>query len=301
MSALQDETHPPPEWESYTDIPVGEVLRRARTYYNLSLKDVADALRIRAGQLAAVEEGRTETLPGRVYAIGFVRAYAEYLGLDGNRMVHLFKSQSGGTRVRPELHFPAPASESKVPNFYILGGSFAVLVALLGIVSIWSMGGSNGISGIPSVASITGGGAQATPSEQPPLEDAMAEVLVRVADETRADSAAGAQAVPSGRIVIKVIDSVWVEIRNAQHKPLLSRILKPGDSYIVPDEPGLKMDMGNAGALEFIVDGQPVPKLGAVGDVKRAVPLEADLLKMTASPVAPAAGMPAVQVPAGTR
>src|SRR5690606_13898422 len=110
---------------NYADLPVGEILRRGREHYNLSLNDVEAALRIRASQLGAIEQGRLDLLPGRVYAVGFVRAYAEYLGLDGGRIVQLFKAQSGESRKSPELHFPVAASESKVPNKFMLAGALA--------------------------------------------------------------------------------------------------------------------------------------------------------------------------------
>lgn len=123
--------HPEQDWAQFTDMPVGEVLRRTREYYGLSLEDVEKSLRIRASQLAALEEGRVDQLPGRVYAIGFVRSYAEFLGLDGDKMIHLFKAQAVGGASKPELHFPVPASESKLPHAFILIGSFIAMVGLL--------------------------------------------------------------------------------------------------------------------------------------------------------------------------
>ena len=87
----------------HTDMPVGEILRRTRTHYGLNLQQVEQILRIRASNLEALETGDVSQLPGRVYAIGFVRAYAEYLGLDGDKMVHLFKQQSVGDKKKIDL------------------------------------------------------------------------------------------------------------------------------------------------------------------------------------------------------
>lgn len=129
----QPSNQPNQDWTNFTDLPVGEILRRTRAYYNLQIEDVEGALRIRASQLLALEEGRIDQLPGRVYAIGFVRAYAEFLGLDGDKMVYLFKAQLIGNKAKPELSFPAPASESKLPNPFILLGSFAGLALVLGV------------------------------------------------------------------------------------------------------------------------------------------------------------------------
>ena len=119
----------------HTDMPVGEILRRTRFHYGQSLQQIESILRIRASQLEALEQGDVAKLPGRVYAIGFVRSYSEYLGLDGDKMVHLFKEQSVGRKAKPDLSFPVPASESKVPNLAIIAGSLFGFVVLVGFVA----------------------------------------------------------------------------------------------------------------------------------------------------------------------
>ena len=55
----------------------GDLLRQQREALGLDLDDVAAALKIKPGYLAALEAGRPDLLPGPVYAIGFVRAYAK--------------------------------------------------------------------------------------------------------------------------------------------------------------------------------------------------------------------------------
>ena len=55
---------------SFTDLPVGEILRRTRVHYKQSVEDIERALRIRASQIKAIETGDLEQLPGRVYAVG---------------------------------------------------------------------------------------------------------------------------------------------------------------------------------------------------------------------------------------
>ncbi len=60
---------------------------------------------------------------------------------------------------------------------------------------------------------------------------------------------------------------------------LVTRLLRVGDSYAVPNRKGLKLSTGNAGALEILVDGITVPAIGADGEVRRNVALEADKLK----------------------
>src|SRR5690606_34117926 len=79
--------------DHYTDLPVGEVLRRARLGFGMEIPYASSRLNIRPEHLDAIEEGDASRLPGRVYAIGFVRAYADFLQLDADKIVYMFKSQ----------------------------------------------------------------------------------------------------------------------------------------------------------------------------------------------------------------
>ncbi len=66
---------------------IGEMLRSRRKELNMSLKDVENSTSIRSGYLQAIEEGQMERLISPIYAQGFVKQYAIYLGLDGERLV----------------------------------------------------------------------------------------------------------------------------------------------------------------------------------------------------------------------
>ncbi|MFQ5763660.1 MAG: RodZ domain-containing protein, partial [Rhodospirillales bacterium] len=90
------------------------------------------------------------------------------------------------------------------------------------------------------------------------------------------DGAQGAQ----GRIVVRARTNSWIQVRDdAGGQLLVTRLLRAGDSYAVPDRPGLKLSTGNAGALEILVDGEPVPAIGEEGTVRRNVALDAEKLK----------------------
>ena len=67
-------------------IRIGETLRRERERQGLSFEQVAAELRIRPHYLRMLEEGRLDALPGAAYARGFVREYANFLGLDGDAL-----------------------------------------------------------------------------------------------------------------------------------------------------------------------------------------------------------------------
>ena len=108
---------------------IGSVLRTARVQAGLELRDVAAMLKIRYVFMLAIEEGRYHELPGTAYAVGFVRAYADYLGLDCDAVVRRFKEEVANKVSQPGLYFPTPVPEGRVPGGTIL--LFSVVLACL--------------------------------------------------------------------------------------------------------------------------------------------------------------------------
>ncbi len=108
---------------------VGATLAGMRQRMGLTREDVASALRIRIPYLKAMEEGRFHDLPGAAYASGFVRGYAEYLGMDGNEMVRRFKMESGARfRTDQSLNMPSVPTEERIP-----GGAIIFIVLILAV------------------------------------------------------------------------------------------------------------------------------------------------------------------------
>ena len=86
---------------------VGAVLRQKRESFRQDLDTVAGQLHIRLSYLQAIEDGRFKDLPGMTYASGFVRSYADYLGLDGEEMVRRFREEIAGMNRQVQLVFPS--------------------------------------------------------------------------------------------------------------------------------------------------------------------------------------------------
>ncbi len=81
------------------------------------------------------------------------------------------------------------------------------------------------------------------------------------------------------RIVLRARDTVWMRVRNQSGQTWLSRELHPGETWAVPNAPGLLFSTGNAGLTEIIVDGTTSAPLGRPGEVIRDVPLDAETIK----------------------
>ena len=308
----------------------GDLLRQQREALRLDLDDVAAALRIKPDYLAALEAGRPDLLPGPTYAIGFVRTYSDYLGLDGGEILRRFKAESAGLDAKPDLAFPMPLGERSIP------GGGMLLVALILVFcgyGTWyylstversrpervaelpnellpltstqrtsepatlppapaaaetqppaasraefrmptptnSGLGSTGESVLappaapPAQATALSTGASTLPPAPPP-------VLIGLAPTTQGDGPRDDGVVGGTvRIVIRATAESWIKIRDANQTVLREGFLKAGETYDVPDRPGVSMRTGNAGGLNITVDGKPVPPIGGMGAVKNVL------------------------------
>ena len=109
---------------------VSEVLRARRIECGLEVSHVAQVLRIRQPVLIAIENGQFDQLPGAAYAVGFVRSYGTYLGLDAEALVLRFKAETEEASRRPALEFPLPIRDSRVPT-----GPLLVICVLLAVIT----------------------------------------------------------------------------------------------------------------------------------------------------------------------
>ena len=416
-----------PVLEGERHFSVGRQLRETRETYELDLREVASSLRIRPFYLEAIEDTRYEDLPGAAYAIGFVRAYADFLRLDSEELVERFKAEVSGLETRRSLQFPVPPQEGRVPGIALL--LVAVLLAALGYgvwyylgqedrvfserveplpedlaeliedaepvelapvepepvepepvaadpvqaapeaiveepeaassdqeapagsgpdaISSEAMTDPNEVAGDPGAipegaepGSAVSERVDALPEDAAPMEsgpamesepamesgpamDPEAELLAQ--DQTGAPSLAedipgeaaveevqapaippveeeeaaappapvrnGEEALPEGRVYGAVDQEVrvvltaerdsWIEVRDADGRLIISRVLRQGDSFRVPDREGLVMMTGNAGGLLIAVDGENLPRLGEQGEVRRNLPLSPDGLRQT--------------------
>lgn len=113
---------------------IGQALKAVREAQHLSLEEVAEATRIRRGYLADLEAMRLDRLPSRPFTIGYVRAYAEALGLDGEVAVERLKAEE------PVLDEPlrAPVGVSEVSDPRVAAIVVAVVVLLAAII-LWNV------------------------------------------------------------------------------------------------------------------------------------------------------------------
>ena len=130
---LQDEMESVEEKEEKRP-NVGELLKATRERLGEELKSIAEDLRIRYQYLCAIEESRYDDLPGVTYAIGFIKSYSEYLGLNGEEVVKLFKQETA--KMQPQKMSEKPSSS---PEKFFPVTNYAIIIAVVLFLSylIW--------------------------------------------------------------------------------------------------------------------------------------------------------------------
>jgi cytoskeleton protein RodZ len=127
---------------------VGALLFAARTAGGHALEDIAAALNIRAEHLRALEEGWWDELPSQAYALGFLKSYARFLGLDAAEMVSRYRAENGHMEsdvVAPCRRFsPQPIEESRIPRTPIV--LMSAFLALAGYCGWYFLEGSQYIA-----------------------------------------------------------------------------------------------------------------------------------------------------------
>jgi cytoskeletal protein RodZ len=128
---------------------IGEVLERRRLERGLSLEEVEEATRIRTRYLEGLEREDYSFLPDEVYVRGFLKTYADYLGLDGAGLARELKErrasrrerQAGGherPRTRSELERPIlqPGGVAGTRRRGVSGATVATIVVVLILLTV---------------------------------------------------------------------------------------------------------------------------------------------------------------------
>jgi hypothetical protein len=134
---------------------VGRILREARKRREVELSAVEAATRIRPRFLRAIENEEWDVLPGGVYTRGFIRTYAAYLGLDGDRLAEDYRRDvegAGGGREpvveqTPVVATGASGGRRPVSRAGWIAVGAVVLIAVLAIVALPEGGGGGGSGG----------------------------------------------------------------------------------------------------------------------------------------------------------
>jgi cytoskeleton protein RodZ len=134
---------------------IGNSLREARLRQGLEFPEIEHATKVRSKYLRALEDEQFEILPAQTYIKGFLRTYAEYLGLDGQLYVDEYNSRYVGLEEESPLR--ASVRQPTRPERRLAGG--VVLAVLAGIavvtalvIAAWKFGGGSSSPTTPPAA-----------------------------------------------------------------------------------------------------------------------------------------------------
>lgn len=217
------------------DTGVGATLREARKRRKVDLSDVEAAIKIRVRYLQALENEEWDALPGGAYTRGFIRTYAIYLGLDGDRLAEDYRrdiAPPGGERV-PKRVEPVPTGMPggpRVPSRVLIAAVCLLLVAI--VVGI----------------ALAGGGGSSSSTE--------ASKEGRGQTGQRQKQAAGT-AKPGVAMRLAATGEVWVCLLDADRRPLVNgQILDEGAEAGPFRSDGFEVAFGNGSVKMFVDDRQ---------------------------------------------
>jgi hypothetical protein len=230
---------------------LGSSLREARVRRGVELAQVAAETRIRTAYLQALEDERFELLPGSVYAKGFLRAYADFLGLESQLFVEEYKA-----RFSAEAPAAPPQLELRPWPLRRYGLAAAVLLlALAGALLAWQLSGSSPRPARTGAASAAAAGASAPATPRP------------ARPATRRASRPAKPAVAN--LVLRATRGpCWLSVRQRSERGrhLFEGTLEPGASRRFADGP-LWIRIGAPWNLEASLAGRRLPLPPTVANV----------------------------------
>lgn len=274
---------------------VGQVLRARRLSLGLEEAAIASRLKIRRDQVAAIEACNYASLPGRAYALGYIRSYAGLVGLDADAIIEAFKSEAAAQQLGkpPVLVFPDTPGPRGWPTGRLLAAGGVAAALLYGLVHLLSPAPAPVAAPLPAESSVTVVDAAPVP---PPVRvpappsvatPAASAAPLAVPSVPAPASQIGAPALPvpavpvparAARITLTATAPTYVQVKDpslpAAQSILVARLLVPGETFAAPDREGLLLLTGNAGGLRIDVDGRNAGALGKSGEVIRRLPLD---------------------------
>lgn len=136
---------------------IGNSLREARLRQRIDFPELEQATKIRAKYLRALEQEQFEVLPAQTYVRGFLRSYAEYLGLDGQLYVDEYTSrfvagEEGDRPVRPRRSSARPRQHRRVETSVLLAALAAIALLTGLVIAAWKFGGGSSQPAIPNLS-----------------------------------------------------------------------------------------------------------------------------------------------------
>ena len=248
---------------------IGDLLRRERERQNLSIKDIEKATSIRALYIDAIEKGEYKTLPGEVYAKGFVRNYANYLELNANEIVNAFNEEmhpqeelqesagsSAAEEARQEQSAERNREEYRGPKITSLESypmekkSHGVRNALMVAAVVF----------VVAFAALIAFGGDEEPSAPAPRAKTQTQQGQKQTEAAPKPAADGVE------VKLSFTDRCWTEVV-VDGKTEFEGTAEKGKVLTLKGKDKVRITAGNAGALNYSLNGKDMGAIGQKGEV----------------------------------
>jgi cytoskeleton protein RodZ len=258
---------------------IGQVLEKARKERGLTLEEVENATKIRKRYLAGLEREDFGALPDAVYAQGFLKTYANYLGLDGEVLSRELKDRRKPRRERG-IAYGAPKNSdfdrplinpgelssarrrTSISGTTILTFVVALLALAAVVGSLYYVGRGVQMSGEPPAP-------EEQAADKPEAGGVEDEGKEPASDESEGAGAGGAAASQPDSLTVEVsVEGApsWLSIF-ADGTLAYEQVAQPGFSQTFEAQREISIRTGNAGAVGVEVNGQDLGRLGESGEV----------------------------------
>jgi len=247
---------------------IGPLLKQKRTEKGLSLKDVEQATKIRTRYLEGLEREDFSMLPDYIYTRGFLKTYANFLGLDGEMLARELKERRSPRRER-QFNYEEPSTSRFERPLMSPGGidtgrrrvsGATVLTIALALLVLAAVIGALYYVGTRSQPA-------ENPSEDPaPAQEEQAEEPAATPETTAAQSSNETTAAPETvQATVTVRDAPAGLTITSDGNVVYEQFTQPGFSQTFEAQDLLSVSTSNAGSVEVEVDGQNIGRLGNYG------------------------------------
>lgn len=250
----------------------GNVLAEARVARGMTLLQVSASTKIPVSKLQAIERDEIESLPGGIFTRGFVRSYAETVGLDPQETLAQFEARFPEESSVATLHatIEGRANEEFVKRqktAKVLIWSALLAVPLVVWLLVVGMREARSPADRDEAVAAEGETSGAPASETPPAPAVVPEVPRPTGSEVRSDPPPAA-ASAAGRLTMEISPTAdcWIQA-SADGATVISRVLRAGDRAMVVAQGAIELRIGDAGAFAFTINQRPGRVLGAAGEV----------------------------------
>ncbi len=249
-------------------VSFGTWLRRQREIREIPLHEIADVTKIGIRYLEALEQDRFDVLPAPVFAKGFLREYARYVGLDPDEVInsYLTTQQEEGAEESEEV---APVADRSRSSSTLLGGALVILLAVIAGLIFYSerFRGEVRDTTPPPIAA---------PPPQPAPEP--------VAEPTLEATAPVAEAPATPLLVtMDFTEDCWVEIVvDGQRR--ISELHVQGESLRIEAEQEVVLTLGNPEGVRIEANGEPFEPEVRPGRVARDIVISVEALERADEP-----------------